>query len=781
MRLSKRSLRWLIPLGILLLFIVVPLPGSMFRPEALKAVQIEDRHGKLLYEARGGADGSYRFIALKDMPKPLLDAIVAIEDRAFYEHHGVSIRGTARAVWQNVTTGRVVSGGSTITQQLMRMRLQPKRRSYLYKLGEAFLAFKTDQSLDKDEILEAYLNSAYYGHQAYGIAAAARIYFGKSPAELSVAESAMLAGIVQSPAVQDPFVSMKRAKERQKRVLDAMAEAGSLTAAERDEAFAEPLTLTKDRIPIRAPHFVFLIQDRHPEAFEKSGHVRTTLDLDLQTQAEAIVARKLEDLKDKNVTSAAVVVLDAKTGDVLAMVGSADYFDAEHDGAVNVAVSARQPGSALKPFTYALALSKGDTAATTVADVETQFFTQSGNPYTPRNYDYGEHGLVRYREALANSYNIAAVKVLEKVGVPTLLQFLKDAGISSFTESPDHYGLALTLGDAEVTLLDLSAAFGLFPRAGVTLSPRMLPSQPVQPGTRILDPNVAWIITDILSDNAARSPEFGTDGPLNFSVPVAAKTGTTRNSRDNWTVGYSSDVIVGVWVGNADNAPMIGTSGVTGAGPIFHDVMLAAMTRYPRSAFPRPSGVVQQTICRLSGKLPTPLCPHTIEEVFAQGAVPTQKDDVFQEISIDTRNGLRASAGCNPAFARKQSFAIFPKEAQTWARENGWPQPPASFSPLCGGSPDSPASPDSFVQILSPQPNDSFQLDPLIPDDHEKVIFRAQASLGVESVDWYVNGAKVGTAQAPAFRYEWSPSAGRFTVEAKAGALMDRRTIEVVR
>jgi penicillin-binding protein 1C len=773
-----RRLLWLIPVA-LLLAALWPLPGSFLHPKPLPAVQIEDRNGKLLYEARGQDSGSFRFIALKDMPQSLLDAVVSIEDRGFYDHGGVSIRGTARALWQNLSTGRIVSGGSTLTQQLVRIRLKPDHRGFLYKAKEAVLALKLDSQASKDEILESYLNTAYFGHQAYGIAAAARTFFGVSPPELSTAQSALLAGLVQSPASLDPFANMKRAKERQTRVLDAMKENGTLTQVAYDAAMHEPIVLAKDRVAIRAPHFVFWLQGQRPDAFEMPGHLKTTVDLNLQTDIEDIVRRKLAELNEKNVTSAAVVVLDAKTGDILSMVGSADYFDAAHDGAVNVAVSARQPGSALKPFTYALALEHGDTPATTVADVETQFFTKEGNPYTPRNYDYGEHGLVRYREALANSYNIAAVKVLQKIGVGTLLQFLKSAGIGGLDETPEHYGLALTLGDSEVTLLDLVSAYGIFPRGGLTLHPRALPSDAASPGVRVLSAQSAWLITSILSDDSARLPEFGEDGPLSFGGKVAAKTGTTRNSRDNWTIGYSPDVLVGVWVGNADNSPMRGTSGVTGAGPIFHDVMLSALSRYPSGSFAEPSGIAHAAVCRLSGKLPTPECPSTIQEVFAAGSVPTAKDDIFRAVPLDTRNGLLASDGCDPRFVKREVFAVFPPEVKTWARENGWKQPPTQRSPLCGGTSDSSATAATFLQILAPQPNDSFLLDPLIPDSEELVIFKAQASDDVRSIEWYVNGAKVGTGLAPSFRYEWKPGIGKFEVKAMSGAAHDTRTIEV--
>lgn len=769
--------------GILLL----PLP-QRFLDRRQSSVRILDRNGEELYELRKTTHGSQQWIALRDVPQSCISALLSIEDRGFYTHAGVSLKGTLRALWQNLTSGHVVSGGSTITQQLARMTLGTQERTFTSKALEALLALKLEQSLTKDEILERYLNTAYFGHRAYGLAAASQTFFGTSVRELSTAQCALLAGLPQSPSSLDPFVNSEAAKARQERVLSAMRETDILSEKEWKRITEEPLTLTEDRTSIKAPHFVmWLLTDRTDDLNAPTVH--TTLDLSLQTDVERIVERKLKDLADKNVTSAAVVVLDAKTGDVLSMIGSADYFDEAHDGAVNSTLALRQPGSALKPFTYALALSQGDTAATTVADTTVQFLTQEGTPYIPRNYDYLEHGLVRYRESLANSYNIAAVRVAERVGIPTLLSFLKSAGLTTLTETPEHYGLALTLGDAEVKLLELAQAYGIFPRGGETLPVRTLLSDPEQKGTDILDPKVAWLITDILSDDTARLAEFGESGPLSFDFPVAAKTGTTRNSRDNWTIGFTPDRIVGVWVGNADNSPMKDTSGVTGAGPIFHDVMLAATRNLPLSDFAQPQGLKKVTICRLSGKLPTELCPHTIEEWFIAGTEPKEQDDLYRLFEIDRRNGLLANKFCDQSFIEQKGLAVFPKEVEQWAREQGWPVPPTIPSPLCdqrvssvssASSASSVSSTVSWIEITQPQPGESYLLDPLIPDAQELIIFEAHAASDIRTVDWFVDGKKVGWANAPDFRIKWKPQTGSFIVEVRTGSLSEQKRIEVV-
>jgi penicillin-binding protein 1C len=750
-------------------FALLPLPGAIWRPPLQTPITVTDREGRLLFSARQTNFGAQAPIAFEEIPTHIRDGLVAMEDRGFYGHPGVSIRGVARASQQNLRSGRVISGGSTLTQQLVRIRLNPKRRSVSYKLREMYLALKVDALFSKEEILEQYLNSVYFGHQAYGLRSAAQTYFGKEPGELSIAESALLIGVVQSPVSLDPFKNRAGAIARRDRVLNAWVETGVITAEDAEQARNESLRLAPDRVDILAPHFVFWALEQAGEDVAPGAELRTTLDLTLQQEIERIVDHRLLELAEKNATSAAVVVLDAKNGDILTMIGSADYFDALHDGAVNVAIAARQPGSALKPFTYALALAGGDTAATTVADTEVQLLTEEGNPYTPRNYDYDLHGLVRYREALANSYNIAAVKVLEKVGVQRFMEFLRRAGITTLTRDPEFYGLALTLGSGEVRLLELAEAYGIFPRGGVTLHTRTFLDEPVVPGDTILDPRVAWIISNILSDASARLPEFGEGTPL--SVPphrVAAKTGTTRNARDNWVVGYTSDRIVGVWVGNADNTPMKGTSGVTGAGPIFRDAMAAALRGMPPADFPRPAGMSTIAICPLSGKLPTSECSRTMQEVFVAGTEPTEPDDIYRRVPIDRRNGLLANASCPEEFVEQRTFTLFPADVRSWARENGFREPPVQVSPLCGGVAEGlPDVARDTLHITQPQPGDSYLLDPLIPDENEQITLEARAGTAIHTVEWLVDDVLVGTGTAPDFRIRWRPIAGVHRIVAR--------------
>lgn len=778
-----RNKYFLSALGFLLFFAFTaffswPLPDALLNSQNQEPLRILDRNGEVLYEVRNENYGSQDKLKLENIPPQIIDALLSTEDRSFYSHPGFNPFSIIRATYQNITEGEVISGASTITQQLVRIRLKPESRSISYKLSEVYFAMRLEWIMPKEKILEEYLNSAYFGHQAYGISAASQIYFDKSISELSLAESALLIGLIQSPVSLDPFINLNLALQRQHLVLSAMLENNKITQEEYEDAIAETISLGTDKVNLKAPHFVMWLLTDYAENLENKSEIRTTLDLSLQYEVEQIIKNQIKNLEDKNVTSAAVVVLDAKKGDILSMVGSADYFDEEIDGNVNVALMPRQPGSTLKPFTYALALEMGDTPATTVADTESRFLTQEGNPYVPRNYDYLYHGLVRYREALANSYNISAVKVLEKVGVSRLLVFLESIGISTLKETPDHYGIALTLGDGEVKLLELTEAYGIFPCLGKTLHHRVFLDEEIKEGERAITAETAWLIADILSDADARLPEFGGSDSLDFSFKVGAKTGTTRNSRDNWLIGFTGDYIVGVWVGNPDNTPMRGTSGISGAGPIFHDVMNTVM-RAKKPTWPKkPDNIIKQEVCRLSGKIPTDLCPHTIVEYFKTGTVPTEKDDIYQSIKIDKRNNKRAGESCPDEYTKEKVFAVFPLELEKWARENGWNTPPREYSPLC---PKTENYTENHIQITRPSQGDSYKLEKTIPDENEKIILEAIADENVEKINWYIDDEKIGEGDSPYFRLEWIPKEGNHHIKATSDFSEDEIHIEILK
>jgi penicillin-binding protein 1C len=745
--------------------------------------RILDRNGRLLYEVIDPDAGKQIDLSLNDLPEACIQATLATEDSRFYLHPGVDPIAIGRALFQNVSAdGQIVSGASTLTQQLARTLLMaPEERyeqSIQRKLREAWLALRLELRYTKDELLALYLNQTYYGNWAYGIEAASQVFYAKPAAQLSRAECAVLAGLIQYPLGYSPLQHPEVAKGRQLTVLRLMREAGYITGGEENSLGREPLRFRSSLFDIEAPHFVMYVQAQMADRFgvdmvRQGGlEVTTTLDLDLQQEAESIVRRRLDQLNcrtpgicdettdpNRRVDNAAAVVLDSRTGEILAMVGSPDYFDGSIQGNVNAALTLRQPGSAIKPLTYAAALDPAWSAqagvepltpASIIADLPATFHVTDeagGNvPYTPQNYDRSFHGPVSVRTALANSYNIPAVKVLERIGVQTLQEIASAAGISSFT---NEYGLALTLGGGEVKLLELAGAFGILDD-GVRLETRAiakiedqrsmaddgvlltrssffdLQSSPQQ----VVSPTAAFLVTDILADPVARIPAFGEHSVLSLPFDAAVKTGTTTDWRDNWTVGYSSERIVGVWVGNADNTPMLDVSGIDGAGPIWRDLMLAAHHQEP-PPFDIPEGIVEVTICTPSGMLPTLHCPRTGAERFIVGTQPTEPDNQFRPVTSDPGSSAQGER-------RERVYWHLPAEYRQWMVGQGIALPPAdggagqgkseerraieqTFGSAVDGENDTLALDDALLILSSPVSNSAFQIHPGVPKDRQQL------------------------------------------------------------
>jgi len=552
--------------------LLMPLPKVLTELRPQETVKIFDRNGTLIDEEIKDAQGRQTFVSIAEIPSNLKNAFLAAEDQRFYEHSGVDFSAILRAVWQNVSAGEVVSGGSTITQQLVRNLIGVNQtRSFAQKIKESVFALRLSRIHDKDQVFELYLNSIYFGGLAYGVEAASFQYFGKSVQNLDLAESAFLAGLPQAPNRYYPFKHFETAKQRQETILTAMLKADLITQAEFDESNEEQIKLKPSKTEKKAPHFSdFVLQE---DRGNSSTKITTALDLGLQGRVENLLESQITFLRSKNVENAAAVVLDAKNGDLLAMVGGVDYFDSTIQGAVNLTTSLRQPGSALKPLVYAAAFEKGWTPETVIIDEPIKYDTPEGLPYSPQNFDLGFRGPVTAAQALAQSLNVPAVKTLDYVGLPTFLKFARDFGITSFTEDASHYGLSLALGSGEVSLLELTSAFGTFANHGKHCAIRYLYIDEKPDCSLALNPKTANLVSAILSNNDLRMPEFGEENPLNFDYPVAAKTGTSRNFRDNWTVGYTDDYVVGVWVGNARGELMQGATGITGAAPIFSKIV----------------------------------------------------------------------------------------------------------------------------------------------------------------------------------------------------------------
>ena len=809
--------RWWVVLGIMCslllaalslyywLFAGLPPLDDLHSYAAAPSSKVYDRHGQLLFEMPPPHSGRHSPVPLSETPLALQTATIATEDATFYQNPGVDGWAILRAVWINLRGGEVLSGGSTITQQLARNLLMSPEERYertlTRKMREAILAWRIARHYSKDEILELYLNEIYFGNMAYGVEAAAQAYFGKAVRDLDLAESALLAGLPQAPVYFNPLENMERAKARQAVVLDLMVKHGYLTAKEASTAKAEKLYFASAPLDIHAPHFVMYVRGQLEQELglvrlQQGGlQIYTTLDLDLNETARDIVRHRLVRLAEcngqptncppggHNVRNAALVAIDPHTGEILAMLGSPDYFSARIDGAVNGVTALRQPGSAIKPITYAAAFEQGSlTPATMMLDLRTSFVTKEGAAYVPLNYDLQFRGPVRLREALASSYNLIAVKVLDAIGIQAMTGLARQLGMTTF-DDPDRLGLAVTLGGGEVRLLEVSAAFAALANGGHTVQPvaitrvedaqgnLLLSHDPSVPGTtgvgrRVLDERVAYLITDILSDPLARTPSFGQGSALELGRPAAVKTGTTTDFRDNWTVGYTPDLVVGVWAGNADNEPMREVSGITGAAPIWHDFMEMALKGRPIREFAQPDGLVDVEVCALSGLLPGHDCPHKVRELFVQGTEPAQVCDLHQRIALDRATGLRASADTPPERIVEKVYTLVPPEAKEWAREQGIPEPPPIEPAPATGSGGLAAASGAAQQMLilrRPDAGAVYRLDPGLPRDAQQIEVWAQPgpALALRQVTLLVDGRPLAQLSAPPYRALWPLEPGK--------------------
>ena len=666
---------------------LVPLPPALLKP-ATQSLQLTDRNGTPLRETRAD-DGFARGVDLENVPTNLIHAMLAAEDKRFFDHGGVDLVAIGRAAVGNLQHGRVTSGASTITQQLVKIS-DPRPRTMTTKLIEAARALRLEQVWTKEEILTAYLNRIDFGNLNVGIAAAADHYFGKPLSDLSDAEAAFLAGLPKNPTRLNPHGGFARAKRRQETVLRRMEENRWLTADAHKMATAEKLHLQSRQRIFRAPHFVDLALQEMPPS--SAASLATTLDLNLNRVVEDAVRAQLTKLRERNVRDAAAVVLDNRTGEVLALVGSGNYF-APGSGQVNGALARRSAGSTFKPFTYLLALEHGATPATIAADVPTSFDTSTGS-YRPENYSQHCAGPIRYRLALANSLNIPAVRVLSSLGGAAPLQErLRTWGVTTLERSAGHYGLGLTIGNAETRLIELTNAYATLARMGewkpyrLWLAPHVESTRPVAGIARAPSDETtgaAWLIADMLSDNSARAQSFGLHSSLRFDFPVACKTGTSTDFRDNWAMGYTPEFTVGVWVGNFDGSPMREVSGVTGSAPILHAVFEHLHARFGTTWFKTPAGVVARSVHALTGKQVASLHPEAVREKFLAGHLPPRESAADYDEAGRVRLGPEYRAWSESAENMLMTRASCPVN-------------------------------DGVFELVSPRPGTTFLIDPDLP------------------------------------------------------------------
>lgn len=657
-RLSRYALIALVG-GIILMVIMffwfsrdLPEPGKLIEAQTENSTRIYDRNDIPLYSVYEDVNRTY--VKLDEIPKDLQQATIAIEDKNFYKNKGFSITGYVRGLIIDPIFRRRVTGGSTITQQLVKNVLLTSERSLPRKVKELVLSIQVDKRYSKEEILEMYLNDVPYGGTAIGVEAASETYFGKKVKEINLAQSALLAGLPQSPSSYSPFSGNDYYIGRSQQVLKSMREQGYINKNEEKKALEEIKKMKftqRESTSMKAPHFVIyvkqILSSQFGEAAVESGglQVKTTLDYELQKKSEDIVKEEIEKLKGYRVGNGAAVVSDPKTGEVLAMVGSKDYFDVEGDGNFNVALANRQPGSSLKPVVYAAAFEKGYTPSTMLMDVKTDFPNGSGGLYSPVNYDGKFRGPVQVRFALGNSLNIPAVKMLAKVGLEDVMKKGYEMGLDNWeptASNMQNVGLSLVLGGREVSLMDEITAYSVLANRGIKLEPitilevkdnngKVLFKHKEKKGQKVLSEEIAFLISHILLDNNARSDAFGANSALNMSE-VAVKTGTTDEKRDNWTIGYTPTVVVGVWVGNNDNSPMNPaiSSGVTGASPIWRRIMLDALEIRNNEEFKKPDGVIAVQVDTLGGGMPTSGKP-TRSEYFVKGTEPTSESVIYKK------------------------------------------------------------------------------------------------------------------------------------------------------
>lgn len=700
-------------------------PGADASRASDDSLEILDRDGARLAHRRASDGRKARGLPLADFGEKLPRALIAAEDRRFSSHPGIDPLALARAGFDSARAKRVVSGASTLTQQLART-LGGNDRSLSGKLDVMAMALRIEASLGKDAILEAYLNHVEFGPNLRGAEAASLHYFQKSARELSLAEAAALAGMPRGPSLYDPHRRPELLLRRRDRVLDRMVGAGFVTEEEGARAKGEPLALSPRSRRFAAPHFVQSLVapsatgcTASPRPAIHRGRLRTTLLGELQLEIQTAVEDTVAGLEAEHVTSAAVVVLDNATGEILAYVGSPGLDAAlGHNDGVR---ALRQPGSTLKPFVYALALERlGMSPSTLLPDVELSFPTADGSRWTPRNYDQRFHGPVLLRDALGSSLNVPAVHVADRLGTGALLERLRELGLCSLDREPAHYGLGLALGDGEVRLIELANAYATLARGGLWrpvravlehegAAPGGVPES--EPARQVYTRETAELVTHMLSDAHAREAAFGSRTAFDLPFQVAAKTGTSKGYRDNLAVGYTPELTVAVWVGNFDGSAMRGVSGITGAAPLFARAITAAARHRPPTPFPHPHAAETETVCAVSGQEPGPACTHTRRELRSSSARPSPRCEVHTLVAFDRRNGLLAGRSCAEVNVEHRPVEKLPTIFAGWARATGRDDAEGRWSPLCPPDPDELTPAESAPRLLFPVDGARFYLD----------------------------------------------------------------------
>ena len=754
-----RRQNWLIKIAVILVVLLSSVRGAAYLvpvhvedlAQVDQAVEFRDRNFRLLGTLLSRDQEHTAVVALEQVSPHFRHAILAAEDQRFYQHDAVDLRAVVRASWQAIQSRRIVSGASTITMQLARM-VNPVPRTFQGKAQQVWQAWRIAAGMHKNDILTAYVNRLPMGGNIYGVEAAARVYFGVSAADLTLAQASLLAALPNAPTALNPYTHWEDLKQRQRYVLDRMVANGYLTLTQANRTYAQNVTLhpPEQSLP-QAPHFLFWLADNLPP--DAPAQVHTSLDLNLQRFVEAQVQQAVQGLAQHQVRHAAALVVDNATGEVLAYVGSPSYFLPNQAGHNDGVQALRQPGSTLKPFLYQLALEQGVIRPNTIlADVPTHYPIPGAQLYSPTDFSDTFQGPVRVRAALGNSLNIPAVRVLETVGVANFLERLQQLGFQHLNQTPDYYGLGIALGSGEVTLWELAQAYLTLAHQGepsTILSPIKVNSMPhtttahpsphhssITPPLHSstpsrLHPAPIWsLITHMLADPHARATAFGVDSVLNLPFPAAVKTGTSSDFRDTWTVGFTTDYTVATWVGNFDGAPMREVSGVTGAAPLWHRIMVHLHEQNEPGRFAPPRGMVKRPICALTGAKPTPTCGAVVQEYF------------------------------------------FPEDRLAYEQTD------TETTMVANQTPEYAATKASGLHIVSPEAGSRFRLYPAAnPENEQRLKFAIAPSTLASPIEWQLNGQTLeATGKDSLF---WPMRPGQWTLQVQSGDQHDQVQFEV--
>ncbi len=773
--------------------------GISYSKEDLKPYShriFRDRYGRMLGFPPDSQGRRCVWVSLAEISEPLKNAFLAAEDARFYEHSGYDFKAITRAFLSNILEGRIVSGASTISQQVIRL-VYPAKRTYSNKLKELYQSLQMEDELSKSEILEQYLNRVPMGNQLYGVESAALRYFDKRCEQLSLAECALLASLPKAPSRYNPYGNyLNRLLKRKDWVLERMYNLGFITDEELKNALDVPMTFNKTHFPFRANHFVEMLkQDKELG----NGNIITTIDLDIQTAAKNILQSHKHRLSNMGAYQASALILNNKTMDVLAMVGSMEYSKC-NQGYNNGSTALRSAGSTLKPFLYGLAFEMGHSPATIISDTKKSYLTPMG-AYLPYNYDRRFHGPVTIRTALGNSLNISAVKMLELLGLKRFYKLLDTLNlITDHSKISSYYGLGLAIGNLEVTLTQLVAAYATLANQGIYRELRFIKDEKTQPPKRVLQPETAYLITDILSDATARTLTFGTRDLYNFPYKLAQKTGTSTYYRDGWVIGYTPDYTVGIWVGNFDGAHTYRLSGAAGAGPILKDIIsFLYQSRYPLG-LEKPDNIINIEICGLSGMSPSPWCPHLKKEIFIKGTglkkicdqhtgnnnyrsispiyakwlynknlkgvegtfrladYDYNLDKVFTDPWQASAKRIRTPAIRIAGNSRKNTSSKTPTIVQpSISPENKH----YSIGKLSSISNTSSADRIGIPKILYPLPGDRFVAE--FNNSRNYIEMQAQSETAVEYLLWIIDGVEYAKTPPP-FTIYWEPTRGKHSV-----------------